>query len=160
MNSAKASKVSSDRDPRVRRSHRARRPSVTCVGAPAASPSSPDPHAARHGRACPCRSATVPQCSEMQVLAALLIAGFIAGARAAIRTPLEAFRPSGETHVRRPEKLPLLPHKRTAQPKSGLKILYQTGVSIAILLLPQVDKKIKFLYSYQNSQRRRLEFVS
>lgn len=66
----------------------------------------------------------------MQVFATLLIASVLAGVRAVIRTPLEAFRPSGEIHIRRPDKLPLLPHKRTAQPKSGLKILYQTGVSI------------------------------
>ncbi|OWR53244.1 hypothetical protein KGM_203127 [Danaus plexippus plexippus] len=62
----------------------------------------------------------------MQVLATLLVACVLASVRAVIRTPLEAFRPSGEIHIRRPDKLPLLPHRRTQQ-KNGLKILYQTG---------------------------------
>ncbi|XP_046966439.1 protein giant-lens [Vanessa cardui] len=66
----------------------------------------------------------------MQVIATLLFASVLAGVRAVIRTPLEAFRPSGEIHIRRPDKLPILPHRRTLlQPKSGLKILYQTGIS-------------------------------
>lgn len=66
----------------------------------------------------------------MQVLAPILLAWVLSGVRAVIRTPLEAFRPSGEIHIRRPDKLPLLPHRRTTlPPKSGLKILYQTGVS-------------------------------
>lgn len=56
----KASKVSSDRDRRRRLFYRARRPSVTCVGAPAASPSLPDPQTTRH-RASQCHSATTVQ---------------------------------------------------------------------------------------------------
>lgn len=58
-----------------------------------------------------------------------------------IRTPLEAFRPSGEIHVRRPDKLPLLPHRRTTlPPKSGLKILYQTGVSLFLIAVLKVTR--------------------
>lgn len=54
----------------------------------------------------------------------------LCGVRGVIRTPLEAFRPSGEIHLRRPDKLPYLPHKRIPMPsKSDLRILYQTGVS-------------------------------
>ncbi|KAL4717113.1 hypothetical protein ACJJTC_017000 [Scirpophaga incertulas] len=63
----------------------------------------------------------------MQVLAPFLLA-WLVGARAVIRTPLEAFRPS-EVHFRRPEKIPFIPHRRAPLPKSGLKILYQIGVS-------------------------------
>ncbi|KOB71738.1 putative argos [Operophtera brumata] len=68
----------------------------------------------------------------MQVLAPILLAWVLSGARGVIRTPLEAFRPSGEIHIRRPDKLPLLPHRRTTlPPKSGLKILYQTGFYVS-----------------------------
>ncbi|KPI99660.1 PREDICTED: protein giant-lens [Papilio xuthus] len=66
----------------------------------------------------------------MKVLATLLMATVLGVVRGVIRTPLEAFRPSGEIHLKRPDKLPLLPHRRTAmQAKSGLKILYQIGMS-------------------------------
>lgn len=67
---------------------------------------------------------------NMQVLTPLLLAWALCGVRAVIRTPLEAFRPSAELHLRRPEKLSFLPHKRISTPQKGdLKILYQTGVS-------------------------------
>lgn len=67
---------------------------------------------------------------EMRVLASLLLAWVVAEVRGVIRTPLEAFRPSGELHYKRPDKLPLLSHIWPSTPiKSSLKILYQTGVS-------------------------------
>ncbi|XP_012548821.1 protein giant-lens isoform X1 [Bombyx mandarina] len=66
----------------------------------------------------------------MQMLASLILACAFCGVRSVIRTPLEAFRPSAEIHIRRPDKLPLPPHRRTTlPPMSGIKILYQTGVS-------------------------------
>lgn len=72
----------------------------------------------------------------MQVLTPFLFAWLLSGAKAVIRTPLEAFRPSGELHVKRPDKLPLLPHRKTsAPPKGGLKVLYQTGVSLDLFHL-------------------------
>ncbi|XP_068622464.1 protein giant-lens [Battus philenor] len=65
----------------------------------------------------------------MQVLTTLLLASVLGGARGVIRTPLEAFRPSDEIHLRRPDKLPPVQHRRIAlQAKSGLKILYQIGM--------------------------------
>ncbi|XP_063382802.1 protein giant-lens [Cydia fagiglandana] len=64
----------------------------------------------------------------MQVLSVTL--AWLCCVQGVIRTPLEAFRPSAEIHLRRPDKLPFLPHKRPVPPfKSGLKILYQIGVS-------------------------------
>lgn len=67
---------------------------------------------------------------EMQVLAPFFFVWVLGGVKGSIRTPLEAFRPSGELYVKRPDKLPLLPHRKTSlPPKGGLKILYQTGVS-------------------------------
>ncbi|CAB3244687.1 unnamed protein product [Arctia plantaginis] len=66
----------------------------------------------------------------MQVLISLLLAWALCEVRAVIRTPLEAFRPSAELHLRRPDKLSFLPHKRISTPQKGdLKILYQTGGS-------------------------------
>lgn len=66
----------------------------------------------------------------MQFLAPFFFAWLLGGVKGVIRTPLEAFRPSGEFYVKRPDKLPYLPHRKTPVPlKGGLKILYQTGVS-------------------------------
>ncbi|VVC88162.1 unnamed protein product [Leptidea sinapis] len=74
----------------------------------------------------------------MQMLATLIVAWLASGARGVIRTPLEAFRPSAEIHIRRPDKLPFLPHRRTAsmQQKNGLKVLYQTDAAWTIFSLP------------------------
>ncbi|KAH9633565.1 hypothetical protein HF086_013242 [Spodoptera exigua] len=66
----------------------------------------------------------------MHVVTPLLLVWALCGVRGVIRTPLEAFRPSGEIHLRRPDKIPFLPHKRLPVPsKSDLKILYQTGMN-------------------------------
>lgn len=71
----------------------------------------------------------------MHVFTPLLLAWALCGVRGVIRTPLEAFRPSGEIHLRRPDKLPFLPHKRIPVPsKSDVKILYQTGVSLVLVI--------------------------
>lgn len=100
-----------------------RRPSRTCDERATASQNLADP---RTTRARPNTFCDVIK----QVLALFVLVWLRNEVRGVIRTPLEAFRPSAEIHIRRPDKLPLLPHRRTMQQKSGLKILYQTGVSI------------------------------
>ncbi|CAH2049324.1 unnamed protein product, partial [Iphiclides podalirius] len=90
--------------------------------------------------------------ADMRVFAAMLLASVLGGVRPAIRTPLEAFRPSGEIHLRRPDKLPVPPHRRTAmQPKSGLRILYQIGNDFAVSItfgFRTVDSPEPFLRSF------------
>ncbi|XP_026326118.1 protein giant-lens [Hyposmocoma kahamanoa] len=66
----------------------------------------------------------------MVVLPSIFFLYLLTGTRGVIRTPLEAFRPSAEIHIRRPDKLSFLIHRRTTlPPKSGLRILYQIGAS-------------------------------
>lgn len=68
----------------------------------------------------------------MQVTVALIltITTCLTLAKASIRTPLEAFRPSGEFYVKRPDKIPVSPHRKMTVARGGLKVLYQTGVSL------------------------------
>ncbi|GBP88748.1 hypothetical protein EVAR_62161_1 [Eumeta japonica] len=91
--------------------------------------------------------------ADMQVLTFLLLVWVLSDARGAMRTPLEAFRPSEEVRVRRPDKLPLMARRWNGLPsKGGLKILYQTGEILLVLCLAGSAEETE-LFRFHNKSR-------
>lgn len=121
-----------------------RRPSRTCFDAPTVSlvqASNPNT------RYTALRPSNLNCVCTMVVLPSIFFLYLLTGTRGVIRTPLEAFRPSAEIHIRRPDKLSFLIHRRTTlPPKSGLRILYQIGVSLYWRFLLSTFRSFKLVY--------------